>query len=55
MAAYVTLQQISTNLYVEADAAIELGNYHDASLLESQADNVFQFAENLITVIKEHE
>ena len=46
MAAYVALQQISTNLYAEAEAAVELENYEDASLLESQADNVFQFAEN---------
>lgn len=51
----MALQQISTNLYTEADAAIELEKYDDASLLESQADNVFQFAENLITVIEEHE
>lgn len=49
------LQQISTNLYAEAEAAVELENYEDASLLESQADKVFQFAENLITVIEEHE
>ncbi len=51
----MALQQISTNLYAEAEAAVELENYEDASLLESQADNVFQFAENLITVIEEHE
>ena len=51
----MALQQISTNLYAEAEAAVELENYEAASLLESQADNVFQFAENLITVIEEHE
>lgn len=55
MAAYVALQQISTNLYAEADAAIELENYNDADLLESQANKIFEFAENLITVIEEHE
>ncbi len=53
--AYIELQRIIANLYVEADKAVAEGNYSDASLLQSQADNLYQTAENLEIVIVEQE
>ncbi|MEH2239948.1 hypothetical protein [Nostoc sp.] len=42
-------------MYTEADNAVAEGNYNDASLLTSQADRLYQVAENLETVIAENE
>jgi hypothetical protein len=42
-------------LYVEADNAVDADDYNDASLLQSQADRIYQTAENLGTVIAEQE
>jgi len=52
---YIELQKIIANLYLEADNAVAEGNYSDASLLQSQADNLYQTAENLEIVIIEQE
>ncbi len=43
------------NLYAEADNAVAEGNYNDASLLQSQADRLYETAENLGIVISEQE
>jgi hypothetical protein len=42
-------------LYASAEVAIEAGNYIDASLLQAQADLLFQVQENLGTVLSEME
>jgi hypothetical protein len=55
MYAYLALQQIIENLYAEADNAASSSNYNDASLLTSQAEILYQVAENMETVIAEHE
>lgn len=44
-----------TDLYAEVDKAVEMGNYNDASLLQSQADKLYETAENLGIVIAELE
>jgi hypothetical protein len=43
------------SLYNEAEQAIESENYHDASLLQGQADLLFEAQENLGTVLAEIE
>jgi hypothetical protein len=53
--AYSSLQQIISDLYAEGDNAVAAGNYNDASLLTSQADMLYQVAENLETIITENE
>ncbi|OWY64940.1 hypothetical protein B7486_44535 [cyanobacterium TDX16] len=53
--AYIALQEIVANLYNEVERAIDENNYDDASLLQSQADNLYQVAENLGTLIIEIE
>ena len=53
--AYISLQRIVTDLYAEVDNAIDEGNYNDASLLQSQADRLYEMAENLGIVIDEQE
>jgi hypothetical protein len=53
--AYISLQEIVTNLYAEVDNAVDEGNYNDASLLESQADRLYEVTENLGIVIAEQE
>lgn len=53
--AYISLLEIVTNLYAEVDNAIDEGNYNDASLLESQADRLYEITENLGIVIAEQE
>ncbi|WP_317111596.1 hypothetical protein [Chroococcidiopsis sp. SAG 2025] len=53
--AYIALQEIVANLYNEVERAIDKNNYDDASLLQSQADNLYQVAENLGTLIIEIE
>ena len=45
--AYIALQEIVANLYAEAEQAVIEDNDEDASLLQSQADNLYQTAENL--------
>jgi hypothetical protein len=52
---YISLQEIAINLYAEADNAVAEGNYNDASLLQSQADKLYETAENLGIVISEQE
>lgn len=51
----MSLQDIVTNLYVEADKAVVSENYNDASLLQSQADKIYETMENLGIVIAEQE
>lgn len=53
--AYLSLQRIIANLYAEADDAVAAGDYNDASLLQSQADMLYQAAENLGSIIVEQE
>jgi hypothetical protein len=53
--AYLAMQDVVENLYDEAEQAIESGNYNDASLLQSQADLLFEVQENLGTVLTEME
>lgn len=53
--AYLSLQDIVTNLYTEADEAVASENYNDASLLQSQADKIYEAMENLGIVIAEQE
>jgi hypothetical protein len=53
--AYNSLQQIVINLYAEADNAVAQDNYNDASLLQSQADKLYETLENLGVVIEEQE
>jgi hypothetical protein len=53
--AYISLQEIVTDLYAEVDNAIDEGNYNEASLLESQADRLYEMAENLGIIIDEQE
>lgn len=49
--AYIALQKIVFSLYAEAEQAIN----EYASLLQSQADNLYQVAENLEILIAEVE
>ncbi|GFE67941.1 hypothetical protein [Chroococcus sp. FPU101] len=44
-----------TDLYSEADNAVEQENYNDASLLQSQADLLYEVVENLETILSEQE
>jgi hypothetical protein len=53
--AYISLQEITADLYAEVDNAIDEGNYNDASLLQSQADRLYETLENLGIVIAEQE
>lgn len=53
--AYLAMQDVVEDLYDEAEQAIELGNYNDASLLQSQGDLLFEAQENLGTVLTEME
>lgn len=51
--AYNDLQQITIDLYAEADNAVAKENYNDASLLQSQGDKLYENLENLGVVIEE--
>ncbi|MBW4670663.1 MAG: hypothetical protein KME60_25390 [Cyanomargarita calcarea GSE-NOS-MK-12-04C] len=42
-----------THFYEEFELAVQTGNCNDASLLESQADKVYELAENLEIIIRE--
>jgi hypothetical protein len=53
--AYLSLEQIVIDLYAEADRAVVEENYNDASLLQSQADRLYETMENLGIVIAEQE
>ncbi len=53
--AYLSLQEIVINLYAEAERAVAKENYNDASLLQSQADRLYETMENLGIVIAEQE
>ena len=53
--AYLSLQQVVIDLYAEADRAVAEENYNDASLLQSQADRLFEVMENLGIVISEQQ
>lgn len=52
---YLTIQQLIEDLYTQADNAASSRNYNDASVLTSQAEVLYRVAENLETVISEHE
>jgi hypothetical protein len=53
--AYISIVSIVTDLYTEVDNAVDEENYNDASLLQSQADRLYQTAENLEIIIAEQE
>lgn len=53
--AYISIVEIVTDLYTEVDNAVDEDNYNDASLLQSQADRLYQYAENLEILISEQE
>ncbi|MBW4601004.1 MAG: hypothetical protein KME29_15765 [Calothrix sp. FI2-JRJ7] len=53
--AYLTMQQMIEDLYTQADNAASKRNYNDASVLTAQAEVLYRAAENLGTVISEHE
>ncbi len=52
---YLTIQQLVEDLYAQANNATSLRNYNDASVLTGQAEVLYRVAENLETVISEHE
>jgi hypothetical protein len=52
---YLTIQQLVEELYTQADNAAAVRNYNDASVLTGQAEVLYRVAENLETVISEHE
>ncbi len=52
---YLTIQQLVEDLYTQADNAASSRNYNDASVLTGQAEVLYRVAENLETVISEHE
>ncbi len=52
---YLTIQQLVEDLYKQADNAASSRNYNDASVLTGQAEVLYRVAENLETVISEHE
>lgn len=49
------MQDVVEDLCDEAEQAIKLGNYNDASLLACPADLLFEAQENLGTVLMEME
>ena len=53
--AYTSLMNVAIDLYTEVDYAVETGNYNEASLLQSQAEKVFQLAENLEVLLSENQ
>ncbi len=52
---YLTMQQLVEDLYTQADNTASEMNYNDASVLTGQAGVLYIVAENLGTVISEHE
>jgi hypothetical protein len=53
--AFLRLQQIGSDLYDASFSAYENANLLDASVLVSQADKIYQEAENLEILISELE
>jgi hypothetical protein len=53
--AYAQLEQITSELYSAADADVEMGDFEDASLLQTRADILYEQMENLDFVISEIE
>ena len=53
--AYTRLQQIASELYTAAEAALENDDFDDASLLASRADKIYEEAENVNILISELE
>ncbi len=53
--AYAQLEQITSELYDAADVAVEMGDFEDASLLQTRADILYEQMENLDFVISELE
>jgi len=53
--AYLSLQRVIADLYGEADRAAAEDLYNEASLLQGQADLLYQTAENLAVLIEEQE
>lgn len=53
--AYGQLQQIASQLYSAAEAALESDDFDDASLLASRADKLYEEAENLDILMMELE
>lgn len=51
--AYLSLEQTAIDLYEEFELAVQNGKYNDASLLESQADKVYELSQNLEIIIRE--
>ncbi|OKH31172.1 hypothetical protein NIES2101_41805 [Calothrix sp. HK-06] len=51
--AYLSLEQTAIDLYEEFELAVQNSNYNDASLLESQADKVYELSQNLEIIIRE--
>ena len=52
---YSALIEMIAELYAQAEIAVAEDNYNDASLLFSQADRLYQVAENLEALIAEQE
>ena len=52
---YLTIQQLVEALYTQADMSASSRNYNDASVLTGQAEVLYRVAENLETVIIEHQ
>ena len=52
---YARLEETTTELYTLADTAVEMGDFEDASLLQSRADILYEQMENLDFVISELE
>lgn len=44
--AYLSLEQTAIDLYEEFELAVQNGKYNDASLLESQANKVYELSQN---------
>lgn len=48
---YTRLEEITTELYTLADTAVDMGDFEDASLLQTKADILYEQMENLDFVI----
>jgi hypothetical protein len=53
--AYINLQRIVEDLYAASDEAVQNENDADASLLEAQAEKIFERAEAISSLISEQE
>ena len=50
---YLALLEIANNLYDAGEYAVEIDNYNEASLLQTQADRIFELAEDLEALLSE--